>query len=129
MAHSPLTGSEPTITLCKCPRFNSRWWVPGCENIDALKQNWSKENNWIVPPPRLIVDCLNKINSERVKGVLVVPKWTSASYWPILLQLIEDKKLSGTLTLPRDCIQAGKGRNGVFKEHCGFDMISFTITS
>ena len=113
----------------KCLRFNSRWWVPGCESVDALKQNWDLENNWIVPPPRLILDCLKKIDSEKVKGVLIIPNWTSAEFWPIVLELIEHKKLNGISLLPRDCVQTGKGENGIFNGNLGFDMISFFISS
>ena len=40
---------------CKCPRYNSRWWVPGTEGVNSLDQYWGlPEINWAVPPPRLI---------------------------------------------------------------------------
>lgn len=35
----------------KLPRFNSRFLQPKCEAVDAFFQNWSSENNWLVPPP------------------------------------------------------------------------------
>ena len=39
----------------KLPRFNSRFWNPECEAVDAFTQNWSNENNWVVPPVKLII--------------------------------------------------------------------------
>ena len=34
----------------KLPRFNSRFVQPGAEAVDAFTQDWSPENNWLVPP-------------------------------------------------------------------------------
>ena len=39
----------------KCNRFNSRFWNPGCEGINAFSLNWQGENNRVVPPPSQIV--------------------------------------------------------------------------
>ena len=36
----------------KCKRFNSRWWVPGTEAVDAFLKSWKYDSNWLVPPPR-----------------------------------------------------------------------------
>ena len=38
----------------KLPRFNSRFVQPGVEAVDAFTQDWSPENNWLVPPISLI---------------------------------------------------------------------------
>lgn len=35
----------------RLPRFNSRFLQPKSEAVDAFFQNWSSENNWLVPPP------------------------------------------------------------------------------
>ena len=111
----------------KCPRFNSRWWVPGCEGINALKQNWAGEVNWLVPPPRLIIDCLEKIKSEKCIGTIIIPEWRTASYWPDILNLIEIGRLKEIFKLPRDCITPGRGNNGIFKSILAFDMIALEI--
>jgi hypothetical protein len=68
----------------KCVRFNSKIWFWGTESVDCFSVNWSGENNWIVPPPRLINSVLKKLNKDRAKGVLVVPVWRSAPFWPVL---------------------------------------------
>ena len=74
----------------KCNRFNSRWWCPGTEAVDTFSQNWAKECNWLVPPPRLILKTLNKMQKDKAKGTLVVPMWRSAPFWPFL---ISDEKM------------------------------------
>lgn len=44
----------------KLGRFNSRFWNPGTEGVDAFTLQWNNEMNWLVPPvylvPRLIKD-------------------------------------------------------------------------
>ena len=34
----------------KLNRYNSLYWNPGSEAIDAFSQNWQFDNNWLVPP-------------------------------------------------------------------------------
>ena len=48
------------------PRFNSKFAAPGSDGVDALAQNWSKENNWICPLVSLIVLSVRKL--KRVPG-------------------------------------------------------------
>ena len=43
-----------SLVTAKCIRFNSKWWVPKTEGINAFDQRWSFENNWLVPPPGLV---------------------------------------------------------------------------
>ena len=31
--------------------FTSGWWCPYTSVVDAFKQIWDKDNNWLVPPP------------------------------------------------------------------------------
>ncbi|XP_068716373.1 uncharacterized protein [Montipora foliosa] len=38
----------------KLPRFNSRFLQSGTEAIDAFSQDWSCDNNWIVPPTTVV---------------------------------------------------------------------------
>lgn len=68
----------------KCLRFNSRFWVPGTEAVDAFKQCWRGEKNWIVPPPNRVMESIKKIKYERCCGTLVVPKWKSAPFWSMI---------------------------------------------
>ena len=58
----------------KCIRFNSRWWVPGTEAVNAMEESWVGENNWAVPPPRLILNCIRKIENEQADCTLIVPE-------------------------------------------------------
>ena len=112
----------------KCVRFNSRWWVPGTESIDCFSQYWHGERNWIVPPPRLISQCLEKIVREKASSTLIVPKWKSAAFWPLLTDKSGSFKLfiKDIICLGRcDVIETGQGNNGCFgKNPLDFDIIA-----
>jgi hypothetical protein len=99
--------------------------------VDAFKQSWKGENNWLVPPPRLVCKVLDKMKLEEATGTLVVPKWVSAPYWPLLLEfqnkstsLIVSHKLIGSVNVTK----SGKGNNGVFaKSVLPFDMLAVRL--
>lgn len=66
------------------PRFNSRFWSPGAEAMDAFTIDWSGENNWLCPPISLIPRVLRHAKECRCEGTIVVPVWKSAVFWPML---------------------------------------------
>ena len=45
---------------------------------------WGLDNNWLVPPPKIVLKVCKKLQHDRAKGTLVVPVWRSSPYWPIL---------------------------------------------
>ena len=65
-------------------RFNSRFNTPGSEAIDAFTQDWSQDYNWLCPPPKLIPQTINHLVRCHARGVLVVPSFPSAMFWPLL---------------------------------------------
>lgn len=66
----------------KLPRFNSRFLQPGSEAVDAFSQDWSAENNWLVPPTILIGRSLSHMRNCSATGTLIVPMWKSVQFWP-----------------------------------------------
>ena len=115
----------------KCSRFNSRFWVPGTHGINGLDQQWRNEMNWLVPPPRLILKCIKKLESEKANGTLVIPVWISAPYWPELLDKNGSYKafIKEVIPLPsRNVIVNGRGNNGIFgREQLSFKMAVLKI--
>ena len=67
------------------PRFNSLYWSPGSEGVDAFAFRWSGENNWLVPPISNIIACVNYLLINKAPATLIVPRWRSAVYWPLLV--------------------------------------------
>lgn len=68
----------------KCVRFNSRFWNPTCEGVDAYAIDWAGENNWVVPPPNQIIKAWKHFQICRTRRAMVVPLWMSSTFWPIL---------------------------------------------
>ena len=68
----------------KCCRFYSKFWWPGSEGVDAFSITWLGDNNWLVPPVHLVSHTILHLESCRASSTLLVPKWPSAVFWPIL---------------------------------------------
>ena len=69
----------------KIDRFYSLFNSPGCEGVDAFSYNWKNENCLLVPPVCVVGMALRHLRLCKARGVLVVPYWPSAAYWPLLL--------------------------------------------
>ena len=59
----------------KLPRFNSRFYQPGAEAVDAFMQTWDFENNWLVPPVSQIAKVITHLRLCKAEGTLVIPMW------------------------------------------------------
>ena len=68
----------------KLPRFNSRFYQPGAEAVDAFTQDWGRENNWLVPPVSLIARVISHMRLCKAEGTIVVPVWKASYFWTIL---------------------------------------------
>lgn len=68
----------------KLTRFNSRFYQPESEAVDAFTQNWRYENNWLFPPTILIPKVINHLKASNAKGTLVIPLWKSSAFWTLL---------------------------------------------
>ena len=112
----------------KCKKKNSRWWCLNTYGEDAFKQFWGDDNNWLVPPPRLICKTINKLISDKGKGSLVIPLWKSAPFWPMLKKgdkwehCVKDQRYFTSYIT-----QKGRGKNGIFGSSKIFNMVKVQI--
>ena len=61
---------------------------PGAVGVDAFSvSDWAGENNWLVPPIYLISRTIFHLEVCGARGVLVVPKWPSAAFWPTVFPM------------------------------------------
>ena len=68
----------------KCKKFYSKYGCPGSSGVNSLLFDWSRDNCWVVPPTDLIGETIHHMRLCRAHGALVVPKWESAYFWPLL---------------------------------------------
>ena len=100
----------------QCEKFNSRRWCPGTSGIDAFKQLWNRDCNWWVPPPSLIGKTIDKIESERSSGTLVIPLWRSAPFWPKVHGYACFKAfVKNFRQFHAEVVKRGRGQNGYFR--------------
>lgn len=64
--------------------FYSRFWCPDSAGVDAFTVDWSNVYGLFVPPVVLVSRVLRKMRQCAAKGVLVVPEWKSANFWPLV---------------------------------------------
>ena len=74
----------------KCRRFFSFFYVPGTSGVEAFSHDWRGEFCLWVPPVAVIGRCFEHAVRCQARGVLVVPLWKSAYYWPLLTVVYSD---------------------------------------
>jgi hypothetical protein len=72
----------------KTKRFFSTFYEPAAAGIDAFAQEWDRETIWACPPVKDIIKCIKKCKISSLEGVLIVPEWQTADFWPFIF----DKK-------------------------------------
>lgn len=65
----------------KVKKFYSKFVDSFTAGVDAFSFDWNQDNNWIVPPVRLISKTISHLMACKGKGVLVAPKWISSPFW------------------------------------------------
>ena len=73
-----------SVHNAKAGRFFSRYWNTATLSVDAFTVSWSFEYGLFVPPISVVTRVLRKMMVDQAKGVLVIPLWKSAAFWPIL---------------------------------------------
>ena len=68
----------------KCENFNSKFLCPRTNGVDCFKFNWHGFNNWLAPPISLISDVILHMQRCSARGTLIVPKWKTGLFWPLL---------------------------------------------
>lgn len=64
--------------------FNSKFWCPGKEAVDAFTVDWGSEISWLVSPLHLIAHTIQHAKACKTKGTLMIPAWKSSYYWPVI---------------------------------------------
>ena len=59
----------------KLSRFNSRFYQPGTEAVNAFLQDWEFENDWLLPPVSQIARVVDHLSLCNAEGTLVIPMW------------------------------------------------------
>ncbi|GFO29339.1 reverse transcriptase [Plakobranchus ocellatus] len=64
---------------------------PEAVAIDAFKLNWGKHCFYAFPLFSLIARVLNKMQTDKATGVVIVPFWPAQTFYPIHMKVLIDK--------------------------------------
>ena len=64
---------------------------PGSCYTDAFSLDWNNHNFYAFPPFSLLPRCLQKIQQDNTRGVLIASLWPTQTWFPVLLQLLADQ--------------------------------------
>ena len=70
------------------PRYIAWKPDPEAEAVDAFMTDWGDAYFYAFPPFCLISKCLQKIEQEQAKGIMVVPKWPTQPWFPKMLHML-----------------------------------------
>ena len=70
-------------------------WLPDphAKAVDAFTLDWGKLYFYAFPPFCLVAKCIQKIKLDNATGVLVVPKWPSQPWFPLLKRMMTEEPL------------------------------------
>ena len=110
----------------KCQMFYSKDFCYHASGVNAFNFSWEVKNHWIVPPPNLLVKTINKILHDNATCTLIVPKWESAPFWPILIDIESNKTcIKSKFTFSCRLIKKGKYIGTIFgKSGSNFEMLA-----
>ena len=74
--------------------FCSRFLCKDAVAVDAFTIDWgSLTNSLFHPPVGLVTRVLKHAKYVKAKGVLIVPVWESADFWPVIVRLVRNEQL------------------------------------
>ena len=90
---------QPSIDLfasCRfhvTPRYCSLEADPKAERLDAFRMARWPEWSYAFPPLPLLDMTLDKIKADRIKAIVILPRWTEALWWRKVENMMDDEML------------------------------------
>ena len=73
--------------------FCSRFLCKEAVAVDAFTIDWSSlTNGFFHPPVGLVTRVLKHAQYVKAEGVLIVPVWESADFWPVIVRLVRNEQ-------------------------------------
>ena len=133
------TGGQHTVNRfasffnTQLPRFHTRYWNLGSVAMDAFTCDWQGENNRWCPLVYLVPRVLRHTQATRANGTLLVPRWPSAAFWPMLFTRYSESRLANnvkaTRVIDKSQVIICPGKPGVtlFKGRLNTDMLAVRL--
>ena len=76
----------------------------GAVGADALGMDWSAGYSYVLPPFEMVDRVLDKIEADNAEALVIVPRWTSKSWWWRLRSGAWQDRIVATMELPVDAL-------------------------
>ena len=76
----------------KLPRYMTWEYDPKAVGRNALIHKWD-QITYLFPPVPLVMRSLQKIQEEKLTVILVVPRWPTALWWPVIQEMMTEPLL------------------------------------
>ena len=94
--------------------------------MDAFTVDWAGlTNGFFHPPVGLVTRVLKHVQYVEVKGVLIVPAWESADFWPVIIRLVRTEQLIELVWFRPFLVAAQWIESDVFRGKSCFDFVVF----
>ena len=106
--------------------FCARYLCKDAVAVDAFSVDWGHlSNGFFHPPVGVVTKVLKQAQSTRAKGVLIVPVWTSADYWPVIIRLVQSSQLIELTRFRPFLLTAQWVKSETFKGTPKFDFVAY----
>ena len=106
-------------------RFCSKYWTINSTCTDAFCQDWSQEEGFFQPPVGELTRVLEKMQTDKARGVLVVPDWPGSQIDCLVKQASGLLKLEGVMEVEFESPQGME--SDTFRGWPAFKMKIFRI--
>ena len=94
--------------------------------VDAFTVDWGHlTNGFFHPPVGVVTRVLKQAQSTEAKGVLIVPVWESADYWPVIVHLVWNGKLIELTRFRPFLLAAQWVKSEMFRGKSKFDFAAY----
>ena len=109
--------------------FCSRFLCKDTAAVDAFTIDWSSlTNGFFHPPVGLVTRVLKHAQYVKAKGVLIVPVWESADFWPVIVCLVKNEQLIELSRFQPHLVAAQWIDSDTFRGKSSFDFVALRFS-
>ena len=89
---SPTLDAFASRETAQLKRYMTWFQDPQAVASDALLHSWDKVT-YLFPPVPLLLKVLQKVQTQKIRAVLICPQWPTALWWPLVVEMLVEPLL------------------------------------
>jgi Reverse transcriptase (RNA-dependent DNA polymerase)/RNase H-like domain found in reverse transcriptase len=111
----PVTDCFANNLNAKTKSFFSNSYCPGTLGVNCFNYDWKLIGPvWLFPPPRLIGKTVAHLKTCNGEGLLLVPQWENAYFYPLLMNLSSQVCLKKLVFEGKNVLRSGTDSHSFF---------------